>query len=342
MGTTNISIDAMGGDYGPDVTIPAIASVLKNHPEVQFKVVGDLATMNTLLETNNLLNDKRISLIHAPQVVEMNEKPSSALRGKKNSSMRLAIDQVKHGSSHACVSAGNTGALMAISKFVLKTLPGITRPAICSAMPGRVGTTHVLDLGANVDCKAEELLQFAVMGAVLAEAIDNCRSPKVALLNIGQEEIKGNESVKKASVLLEGSSLNYVGFAEANELFSGNYDVIVCDGFVGNVALKASEGVALMLQSMAIEEFSSSWLKKIGAIAAAPGLSALKRRADPGRYNGASLLGLKGIVVKSHGGADSFAFSRAIEVALVEVKQEIPDKINHLLSPILSQIETSK
>jgi glycerol-3-phosphate acyltransferase PlsX len=278
---------------------------------------------------------QRCEVIHAPDKVEMSDRPSVALRTKRESSMRVALDLVRDGKADACVSAGNTGALMAIARYVLKTLPGIDRPAICATMPSVKGTTLVLDLGANVDSSSEELFRFAVMGSVLASAIDSRTNPKIALLNIGEEEIKGNDRVKQTAVLLEQSALNYCGFAEGNDIYSGKFDVIVCDGFVGNVALKASEGVASMLVNLAREEFSRNIFSKLSAMLAAPVLRRLRDRADPRRYNGASLLGLRGIVIKSHGGADAFSFGHAIDEAVVEVKKGVPDRISSVLEQLL-------
>lgn len=325
----------MGGDHGPEVTVAAAATALKAHPGLELTLVGDEARTTPFIAQHGLADHPRARFVHAPQVVEMDDKPSTALRSKRESSMRRAIDLVKTGECSACVSAGNTGALMAIARFVLKTLPGIDRPAICASMPGLHGSTHVLDLGANVDSSSAELFRFAVMGAVLASAIDNRDNPAVALLNIGEEEIKGNDRVKQTAVLLENSPLNYVGFVEGNDIYSGEVDVIVCDGFVGNVALKASEGVAKMLADIAREEFSRNWLTKLGALGAMRSLRALRNRADPRRYNGASLLGLRGTVVKSHGSADVLSFAHAVDVAVIEAEKNVPDKISHLLEDLL-------
>jgi glycerol-3-phosphate acyltransferase PlsX len=250
--------------------------------------------------------------------------------------MRFAIDRVKHGDAHAAVSAGNTGALMAIARFVLKTIPGIDRPAICGTMPGIHGATHMLDLGANVDSSSEELFRFAVMGSVLASAIANKKSPTVALLNIGEEEIKGNDRVKQTSALLEASDLNYFGFVEGDDIFKGKVDVVVCDGFVGNVALKSSEGVARMLTQFARDEFTRNSFTKLAALVARPTLTAIRNRADPGRYNGASLLGLRGIVVKSHGSADIASFANAIDVAVAEVENNVPERISAQIEHMLT------
>ncbi|MCC6705968.1 MAG: phosphate acyltransferase PlsX [Gammaproteobacteria bacterium] len=339
--TIRIAIDAMGGDHGPVVTVAAAAQALARHASLELVLVGDEPTLKQALAGNGLAAHARVSIEHATQVVEMHEKPSSALRSKRESSMRKAIDQVKDGRAMACVSAGNTGALMAIARFVLKTLPGIDRPAICATLPGKLKSTHVLDLGANVDSTSEELFRFAVMGAVLAEAVDNRDKPTVALLNIGEEEIKGNDRVKQTALLLENSPLNYIGFVEGDDIFAGKVDVIVCDGFVGNVALKASEGVARMLGDIAKEEFTRTLMTKLGALFARPALKALKDRADPRNYNGASLVGLRGIVIKSHGSADAFSFAHAIDVAVLETEKAVPERISHLLEELLAGSDAS-
>jgi glycerol-3-phosphate acyltransferase PlsX len=328
-----VAIDAMGGDYGPSVSVAAALHAVEQHPELHLVLVGDEAILSEKLARRG--GHDRIRLQHAPQQVEMHERPSQALRTKKQSSMRIAIDLVRDATAAACVSAGNTGALMAMSRFALKTLPGIDRPAICATMPGIHGHSHVLDLGANVDSSSEELFQFAVMGSVLASAVENKSDPTVALLNVGEEEIKGNDRVKQTAALLADSKLNYVGFVEGTDLYRGEVDVIVCDGFVGNVALKASEGVAHMLAHFAKQEFSRSWYSRLSAAMAAPVLKALRQRADPRRYNGASLLGLRGIVIKSHGSADKLSFSRAIEEAVLEVKKAVPERISDQLEEIL-------
>ena len=326
----------MGGDHGPSVTVPAALRAVQSDPAIKLIVVGDEPAIHMQLDANDdTAAHGRLEVVHAPQVVEMHEKPSTALRGKRESSMRLALDLVKDGRASACVSAGNTGALMAMSRFVLKTLPGIDRPAICATLPGMAGHTHMLDLGANVDSSSEELFRFAVMGAVLAEAVDSHENPAVALLNVGEEEIKGNDRVKQTAALLESSSLNYCGFVEGDDLFRGKVDVIVCDGFVGNVALKASEGAAQMLAHIAREEFSRNLITKLGAICARPALTGLRRRADPRRYNGASLVGLRAIVVKSHGSADALSLAHAISVAAVETQKAVPERISDRLEELL-------
>jgi glycerol-3-phosphate acyltransferase PlsX len=264
----------------------------------------------------------------------MDESPALALRAKKDSSMRVAIELVKAGEAHAAVSAGNTGALMAISRFVLKTLPGIDRPAICTVLPSMSGRTYVLDLGANVDCGPDHLLQFAIMGSSLVAAVEHKARPTVGLLNIGEEAIKGNEVVKQAAELLRSSELNFIGNVEGNEIFKGKTDVVVCDGFVGNVALKSSEGLAQMLAAFLREEFKRNVFTRVAAFVALPVLNAFKRRVDPRAYNGASLLGLRGIVIKSHGSADVFAFQRALERAMEEVQNEVLQRISQRLAPV--------
>ena len=325
----------MGGDFGPPVVVPAAHRVTVAQPNISLVLVGDEDAINQSLITHNVRLSERLSVRHASEQVGMHELPSQVLRNKKDSSMRVAVDLVKQGEANACVSAGNTGALMATARFVLKTLPGIDRPAICSAMPGMTGHSHMLDLGANVNSSAEQLLQFAVMGSELTRAVDNIERPRVALLNIGAEEIKGNEVVKQASALLTASELNYVGFVEGDNIYEGDVDVIVSDGFVGNVALKASEGVAHMLKHFATEEYKRNLLTRAAALISYPILSALKRRIDPRRYNGASLLGLRGIVIKSHGGADELSFVIAIGEAIKEVEKDVPTKINQHLEAIL-------
>ena len=330
-----IALDAMGGDHGVAITIPAAHKALREHAELSLVLVGDSDEINTQLRSLPKAETDRCDVRHAPQQVEMDDKPSYALRNKRESSMRYAVDLVKDGSAQAAVSAGNTGALMAIARFVLKTLPGIDRPAICGVMPGVSGGTHMLDLGANVDSSSEELFRFAVMGSVLASAVGQKSNPTVALLNIGEEEIKGNDRVKQTASLLEDSDLNYYGFVEGDDIFKSTVDVVVCDGFVGNVALKASEGVARMLTQFARDEFGRSLLTKLSALVVKPALTAMRNRADPDRYNGASLLGLKGIVVKSHGSADATSFANAIGVAVAEVENNVPARIGEQIEKLL-------
>jgi len=330
-----ISIDAMGGDHGPQVVIPAAISALKKHPNVNLILVGDQDTIKHHLQQNQVMDDPRLHIHHASQKVEMDELPSQALRGKKDSSMRVAINLVKEGTAAACVSAGNTGALMATARFVLKTLPGIERPAIVSTLPTITGHTYVLDLGANVDSSAAHLVQFAVMGSVLAELVDGKPNPKVGLLNIGSEEIKGNERVKEASRLLEQTDLNYTGYVEGDGLYHGEVDVLVCDGFVGNVALKTSEGVVHMIRHFLRQSFSRNWLTKLAGLIASPVLKHFRNELDPRAYNGANLIGLQGIVIKSHGGADEFAFANAINIAIIEAEKDVPNNISKHLEVLL-------
>ncbi len=327
-----IALDAMGGDHGPSVVVPAAIEALRRYPRLRLILVGlDEAVQGELKAHNSALSE-RLLLRAATQVVSMCEPPSQALRGKKDSSMRVAINLVKEGEAMACVSAGNTGALMATARFVLKTLPGIDRPAILSKLPTMNGHTHVLDLGANVDSSAEHLYQFAVMGSVLVSAVDSKPAPTVGLLNIGEEEIKGNEQVKEAAKLLQGSGLNYTGFVEGDDIYKGSVDVVVCDGFVGNVALKTSEGLAKMVSHYIRQEFKRNLLTKLAALVAMPVLKAFRARIDPRNYNGASLVGLRGIVIKSHGSADVHSFVTAIGEALVEVKKNVPELISEQLS----------
>ena len=334
-----VALDAMGGDHGPPVIVPAAFRVLAEQPELHLILVGDKSVLDKELARHACADCKRVTVVHASQQVRMDELPSQALRNKKDSSMRVAIDLVKSGGAHACVSAGNTGALMATARFVLKTLPGIDRPAIISALPSVTGHTHVLDLGANVESSPQQLFQFAVMGSVLVSAVDNIARPTVGLLNIGQEEMKGNESVKDAAQLLASSDIHYVGFVEGDDIFRGTANVIVCDGFVGNVSLKSSEGVASMIGHFIRQELSRSiWTRAVGLIAI-PVLRAIRMRIDPREYNGASFVGLRGIVIKSHGGADVVAFSRAINEAVAEIRKNVPERISQHLESLLSRSE---
>jgi len=333
-----ISIDAMGGDHGPEVTIPASLDCLKSNPDLKLILVGDEAAIKQLLPQALAEYQNRLAIHHASQCVDMDESPSKALKNKKDSSMRVAINLVRDGDADACVSAGNTGALMATARFVLKMMPGIDRPAIISTLPSIYGHTHVLDLGANVDCTAEHLFQFAVMGNELVKAVEGVDSPRVGLLNIGEEDMKGNEQVKSAAKLLENSSLNYIGYVEGNSLNAGHIkvDLIVTDGFVGNVALKSIEGAAKMIGSALKEAFGKNTLTKLMALIAYPVLKSFKQRIDPRLYNGASFLGLRGLVIKSHGGADILAFKTAIQLAEIEVKKDVIRKISEQVEKILT------
>lgn len=327
-----LAVDAMGGDAGLPVTVPAVAQLLKQFSEVRVLLVGDAEQVREAVKRAGLASETRVEVVHASEVISMDDPVSVALRNKKDSSMRVAINQVKEGRAQAAISAGNTGALMAVSRFVLKTLKGIDRPAICTAIPTRDGHCHMLDLGANVDSEPEHLLQFALMGDAVVRAVDGIEKPRVALLNIGEEEIKGNEQIKEAAHLLQDNPLlNYVGFVEGDGIFRGEADVIVCDGFVGNVALKTMEGVASMIGGMIREEVSRSWLNKLSAVLALPLLGGLKSRLNPQRYNGASLVGLNGVVVKSHGGADVEGFLAALQVALHEAQRNVPALIGNAL-----------
>ena len=327
----SIALDAMGGDSGLDVVVPAAISAINQHPDVQIILVGDEAKLQPAIAAAGAAANPRLKIHHASQTVEMDELASSAMRNKKDSSMRVALNLVKDGAANACVSAGNTGALMATSRFVLKMLPGIDRPAICTSLPSLTGHTWMLDLGANVDCNAEHLFQFSLMGSVLATAVDGNKHPRVGLLNIGEEEIKGNEQVKEAAQLLSAGMPDYAGYAEGDDIYRGGFDVIVCDGFVGNVSLKTSEGVAKMIAEFIKQEFRRNIFTKLAALIVMPVLKAFRRRIDPRAYNGASLLGLRGIVIKSHGGADAFAFANAIKVAILQVRENVPERITKQL-----------
>ena len=318
----------MGGDHGPHVTVPAALDFQARLPEVAIVLVGAPEALERELRARGAATGERLRVHPASQRVAMDEPPAQALRFKKDSSMRVAVNLVKSGEAHACVSAGNTGALMAISRFVLKTLPGIDRPAIATVLPNmKGGYTYVLDLGANVDCTPEQLMQFGVMGAMLVAAVEHKERPSVGLLNIGVEDIKGNETVKRAAELLRESGLNFHGNVEGDDIYKGTTDVVVCDGFVGNVLLKASEGVANMIVGFLRQEFTRNPWNMLAAWMAKPVRKSLRRRMDPGRYNGASLLGLKGIVIKSHGSADAYAFRQALGRAVEEVKNNVPQRI---------------
>ncbi len=314
-----IAIDAMGGDHGPKVTVPAALEYLRKNPDDTVVLVGLPDAIEAELGSFKLPSSQ-LRIHAASEVVGMDESPQLALRGKKDSSMRVAINLVKNGEAGACVSAGNTGALMATARYVLKTLPGIDRPAIASFLPTIKGQVCMLDLGANVDCTAEHLLQFGIMGSALVAVLEHKETPSIGLLNIGSEDIKGNEVVKQAAALLRKSDLNFYGNVEGDDIFKGITDVVVCDGFVGNVSLKTTEGLARMIRSFLTEEFKRNFFTKIAALIALPVINGFKRRVDSRRYNGASLLGLKGIVLKSHGSADKFAFLCALEKAAEEAR----------------------
>lgn len=328
----------MGGDHGLSVVIPACIRAAQKNPNLKMLLVGVQDEVAASLKKHDALSSKQFSIVHASEVVTMDELPSHALRNKKDSSMRVAINLVKEGRAQACVSAGNTGALMATARYVLKTLPGIDRPAIISELPTIKGKTWVIDLGANVDSCAEHLFQFAVMGSALVQAIENKPKPKIALLNIGVEEIKGNDQVKRtAHMLAECSVMNYVGYVEGDHFYSGDVDLVVCDGFVGNVALKASEGLAKLLLTVLKESFNQNWLTKIAGLIASPALKHLKKRLDPSRYNGASMLGLNGVVVKSHGGANEIGFQFAIEQAVLEAQNDVVSLVRNQINDFINQ-----
>lgn len=327
-----ISLDAMGGDFGPSVVVPAAVRALEQHPSLTLILVGNEEHLTKALKGCDRSILVRLQIQHASEVVHSDEPPSQALRGKKDSSMRVAINLIKEGRAQACVSAGNTGALMATARFVLKMLPGIDRPAICTMLPNmKNGHAHVLDLGANVDSSAEALFEFAVMGAALATAVDNNERPSVGLLNIGEEEIKGNEQVKQAAALLANSHLNYIGYVEGDGIYKGDADVVVCDGFVGNVMLKTTEGVAKMIRYYIQQEFKRNPLTMLSGLMALPVLKAFRKRIDPREYNGASFLGIQGIVIKSHGSADAYSFATAISEAIIEVRKNVPALITREL-----------
>jgi len=332
-----IAVDAMGGDIGPAVTVPASLAFLAGHPEAALVLVGQPDVLAAHPQYAQLQAHPRCQIVAASEIVTMDDPIEIALRRKKNSSMRVAMNQVKDGVAQAAVSAGNTGALMAIARYVLKTMEGIDRPAIATQLPNAAGgATTVLDLGANVDCTADHLLQFAVMGSALVAAISGKPAPSVGLLNIGEEAIKGSETIKKAGELLRSASisgdLNFYGNVEGNDIFKGTTDIVVCDGFVGNVALKASEGLASMIGGFIKAEFSRNILTKCAAIVAYPVLTAFKNRVDHRRYNGAALLGLQGLVFKSHGSADAFAFERALNRAYDAARNNLLERVRERIA----------
>lgn len=322
-----LAVDCMGGDHGPSVTLPATFEFLRKDPDCNAILVGREDVLRPLAAAGLSEFGSRIRIQHASEVVLMDDPINIALRNKKDSSMRVMANLVKDGAANAGVSAGNTGALMAVSRFVLKTLDGIDRPAIASILPTATGHTYVLDLGANVDCGPEHLLQFGIMGSLLVSCLEHRDRPSVGLLNIGEEDIKGNEVVKRAGELLRESGLNFYGNVEGHDIFEGTTEVVVCDGFVGNAVLKASEGLATMISHGLRQEFKRSLLTKLAALIAMPVLNSFKRRFDHRAYNGASLLGLRGIVFKSHGSADAFAFRCALERAAEAARSHLPDRI---------------
>lgn len=328
----------MGGDHGLKVTIPACLHIAKQYPHVRLLLVGNKQKIQSELKQMGAILSEQLEIVHASEVVEMDELPSHAMRNKKDSSMRVAINLVKEEKAQACVSAGNTGALMATARYVLKTMPGIDRPAIIAELPTFRGRTRVVDLGANVDSCAEHLFQFAVMGSALIKALDNKERPSIGLLNIGVEEIKGNDQVKHtAHMLSECKLLNYIGYVEGDYFYTGDVDLVICDGFVGNVALKASEGLARLILTLMKDSFRKGlWAKLIGLLAL-PALRHVKEKMDPARYNGASLLGLNGIVVKSHGAANVIAFQYAIEEAISEVQHNVIELVRNQIADFVNQ-----
>jgi glycerol-3-phosphate acyltransferase PlsX len=325
-----ISLDAMSGDLGAEVVVRAANQALRKNAQLQLLLVGDENELQGHV-TRIIGDEPRLTIVHASEVVGMSDSPVDAMRKKKDSSMRVAIDLVKDGKAAACVSAGNTGALMGTAKFVLKMLPGIDRPAIITELPAKGGSLHMLDLGANTVCTADHLFQFAVMGSIVTEDITGVENPRVALLNIGAEDSKGHDTIKEAAAMLTASTLNYVGFIEGSELFSGKADVVVTDGFTGNVALKTMEGTVGLAAHYLKRAFTRNLFAKLQAFLARSVLRHLAGRMDSRKYNGATLVGLNGIVIKSHGSADSYAFEHAIETAVVEVQKQVPQQIGNLL-----------
>ena len=337
--TIKVSIDASGGDFGFPVTVKAGINALGIYKDLHLHFVGDEKGIQKELNNHSIYKTflDRISITHASEVINMDDSPSTALRHKKDSSMRVAIDLIENGTVDACVSAGNTGALMAIARFILKTIEGVDRPAIMGSFPTLNGHIHVLDLGANVDSKPETLLQFAFMGSITVQNTENIPNPTIGLLNVGVEEMKGHDRIQDTAELLKASSLNYSGFVEGDDIYKGVVDVIVCDGFEGNIALKASEGVANLFSYFLKKSFNRNFLTKIVALLAKPIMNNFKSHVDPGQYNGASLLGLKGVVVKSHGNADVDSYFQAIKEAYLEAHAKITDKISAQLTRELEE-----
>lgn len=330
----------MGGDYGPSVTVPAAIAFLNREPGVELVLVGLADAILAELKKHKVVGHPRLSMLHASEVVAMDDPVEVALRRKKDSSMRVAIDLVRGGEVQACVSAGNTGALMAVSRYVLKTIAGIERPAICGILPNQKnGPTYMLDLGANVDCKPQHLHQFAIMGSALVSAIESKPRPTVGLLNVGEEAIKGNDVVKQAGELLRADSakgmLNFYGNVEGNDIFEGTTDIVVCDGFVGNVTLKAAEGMGRLVKLGLTAEFKSNFLSMLGALLAQKAIKSFSARMNPSRYNGASLLGLRGLVFKSHGGADAYSFEWAIRRAFDAAKYDVLSRISGTIENLM-------
>ena len=332
-----IALDMMSGDHGVKASVPAAFSALLAHQDIFLILIGDKSSIeDNISDKQKQMLNTRYSIIHTSESINMNDEIVAAIRTKKNSSMRLCINAVKEKAAHACVSAGNTGALMALSKIILKMIPGIDRPAICGALPSKKGYFHMLDLGANVECDANHLYQFSILGSALVQSLEISTKPIVGLLNVGAEEFKGNDTIKKADQLIQKSNINYGGFAEGDDLFNGKFDVIVTDGFAGNISLKSIEGVAKFITFFLKQEFNKNILTKLSAILSYPVMKSVKKKIDPRKYNGASLLGLQGVVVKSHGSADEFAFSQAISTAYYESKNNLLNKIESLIYTGLS------
>ena len=331
-----VALDVMGGDYGADVVLPAAVARLKADASLRLILIGDGTLIRERMKTLDSIPEDRMILHHASEQIAMDDPPMQALRGKKDSSMRVGLNLLRDGEAQAFVSAGNTGALVALSHFVVRMLPGIDRPAIQSTVPSLNGHTHVLDLGGNVDSRAENLLQFSVMGSVLAQEIDGNARPKVGLLNVGEETTKGNRQVQAADSLLRESGLNYIGYVEGDDIYCGDVDVVVCDGFVGNILLKTTEGVARMLITFLQEEFKRNLYRRSAMTLSAPILKGFHRLFDPRRYNGASLLGLRHVVIKSHGAADVFAFEQAIVRAQREARRDLPMRIDQHIDGLLA------
>lgn len=345
--TIKISIDCMGGDHGPSVTIPAAVSFANHEPDAELILVGLEDVIRAELKKHNAANHPRLSVVNATEIVTMHDPLEVALRRKKDSSMRVAVSLVKEGRAQACVSAGNTGALMAVSRYVLKTIPGVDRPAICTLIPNQKNAaTYMLDLGANVDCEPQHLHQFALMGSALVSALEDKVSPTVGLLNIGEEDIKGNDVVKQTAVLLradhEKGVLNFYGNVEGNDIFEGTTDIVVCDGFVGNVVLKASEGLGRFVKNALTAEFKSSPLNLLGALIARGAINSFSRRMNPSRYNGASLLGLRGLVFKSHGGESAYGYEWAIKRAFEAAKHDLLSHISQTIADLMPQQDAFK
>jgi glycerol-3-phosphate acyltransferase PlsX len=340
--TIKISIDCMGGDHGPSVTVPAALSFVNRETDAELILVGREEIIRAELVRLKASAHPRLSVVNASEVVEMDDSLEVALRRKKDSSMRVAINLVKQGAAQASVSAGNTGALMAVSRYVLKTLPGVDRPAICTILPNQKdGPTYMLDLGANVDCEALHLHQFALMGSALVSAVEGHARPTVGLLNVGAEDIKGNEVVKQTAELLHADHakglLNFYGNVEGNDIFEGTTDIVVCDGFVGNVTLKAAEGLGRMVKGVLKSELSKGWINMLGAVIAYRALKQVSQRLNPSRYNGASLLGLRGLVFKSHGGADAYGFEWAIKRAYDAARHDVLARIEKSIAELMPQ-----